>query len=323
MKRKLLIYALFSFFYTSAVAQKTAVIPKAKTKEEQKEARKKMTLEQKIESIAPVDITLPSAKVSLPGESSITSVEDAKKYVSETLPEIGLKVKKKAKKAKEIAKQAAKVFDGKQYHGIGIEKHILKRGSGSRLSYTEFYTSKKNDEIPNPYIKNIFWFDEKKQKVVEALTRERSTNQLMHGPYKEYRGETLLEEGYYYLGTKDGIWAKYDKDFSLIEKKSYDRGFLEGSKITYYDADSTKIKEVMPNWFGKTTGDYFLFHENGTLAEQGQYDNGVKIGKWVEYYDAGNRRKKEMQYGSDCFDTTEPYLVREYDAAGKMIYQKQ
>lgn len=335
-----------------AIAQEP-VIPKAKTKEEKKAERKKMTLEERIEDMAPIDVSLPKASVNLPNNKKISSVEDAKKivtdtkiptaeeakkyisdtkvssveeakkFVNETLPDLGIKAKKKVKKAKELAKEAAKVFDGKQYEGITVEKKVLKRGSGTRLRYTEFYVSKKNTETPNPYIKSIYWFDEKRQRVVEALIRDRATNKLMHGPYKDYLGEVLVEEGYYYLGTKHGIWAKYDKDFNLSDKTTFNKGFLDGSVISFYDLDSTKIKEVIPNWYGKQSGEYFMFHENGTLAIQGQMDNGVKVGKWVEYYATGNRRKKEMQYGLDCFDTMEAYVIREYDESGKMTYEKK
>lgn len=307
---------------TASFAQ-TPVIPKAKTKAEKKAERKGMTLEEKIESIAPVDVTLPSASLNLPGNNEVSSVEDAKKFVSETLPDLGLKVKRETKKAKDLAKKAANVFDGKKYDDIAVEKQIVRRGSGSRMRYTELYTSKKNDQQPDPYVRNVFWFEEKRQRVVEALARDRQRNLLMHGPYKEYRGEDLVEEGYYYLGTKHGRWVTYGADGTVLAKSTYNKGFLANSVITYHDTDSTKIKEVIPNWYGKQTGEYFIFHEGGTLAVQGQLDNGVKVGKWIEYYPTGNRRKKETQYGGDCYDTAESYIVREYDESGKMTYQKQ
>jgi antitoxin component YwqK of YwqJK toxin-antitoxin module len=315
---------LFVIFYCfSFIVVEAQVIPRAKTKAEKKAERKGMTLAEKIESIAPVDVMLPSAKVNLPGDNDISSVEDAKKFVSETLPDIGIKVKRKAKKTKELAKSAVNLFDGKKYDGIAVDKQVVRKGSGNRMRYTELYTSKKNDQSPDPYVKSVFWFEQKRQRVVEALARNREANLLMHGPYKEYRGETLVEEGYYYLGTKHGRWVTYDGNGDVLSKSTYSKGFLGNSTITYYGTDSTKIKEVIPNWYGKQTGDYFIFHEAGTLAIQGQLDNGVKIGKWIEYYPTGNRRKKETQHGGDCFDDMEPYVIREYDESGKMTYQKK
>lgn len=314
---------LFLLLCVNASFAQTPVIPKAKTKAEKKAERKGMTLEQKIESFAPVDVTLPSFNAKLPGGTEVSSVEDAKKFVSETLPDLGLKVKRKTRKVKGIAQNAVDVFDGKKYDDIAVEKQIVRRGSGSRMRYTELYTSKKNDQQPNPYVRNVFWFEAKRQRVVEALARDRDRNLLLHGPYKEFLGEQLIEEGYYYLGTKNGRWITYGTDGTVLSKSTYNKGFLANSDITYYDADSTKIKEVIPNWYGKQTGDYYIFHEGGTLAVQGQLDNGVKTGKWIEYYPTGNRRKKEIQYGKDCFDTAQAYVVREYDESGKMTYQKE
>lgn len=318
----ILLFVAHCFLFMVVNAQ-TPVIPKAKTREAKKAERKGMTLEQKIESMAPVDITLPSASLNLPGNNKVSNVEDAKKFVSETLPDIGLKVKRQAKDAKALAKQAVAVFDGKKYDGVAVEKQIIRRGSGSRMRYTELYTSKKNDQQPNPYVRSIFWFEPKRQRVVEALARNREQNLLLHGPYKEFRGEDLIEEGYYYLGTRHGRWVTYGTDGTILSKSTYSKGFLANSVITYYDADSTKIREIIPNWYGKQTGDYFIFHEGGTLAVQGQLDNGVKVGKWIEYYPTGNRRKKETQYGGNCFDTTAAYVIREYDESGKLTYQKQ
>ncbi|MDP5120617.1 MAG: hypothetical protein NWQ46_03395 [Spirosomaceae bacterium] len=326
LSRSMIIKIAFNFLlvtFSLITFAQTPVIPKAKTKAEKKAERKGMTLAEKIESIAPVDVTLPSARVNLPGDNDISSVEDAKKFVSETLPDIGLKVKRKTKKAKELAKGTINKFDGKKFDGIAVDKHIVRKGSGSRMRYTELYTSKKNSQEPDPYVRSVFWFEQKRQRVVEALARNRDANLLMHGPYKEYRGEALVEEGFYYLGTKHGRWVTYDGNGEVLTKSTYNKGFLSNSTITYYGSDSTKIKEVIPNWYGKQTGDYYIFHEGGTLAVQGQLDNGVKVGKWVEYYSTGNRRKKEMQYGSNCFDDMEAYVIREYDEGGKITYKKE
>jgi hypothetical protein len=297
------------------------VIPKAKTKAQQKADRKKMTLEQKIENTLPIDVTLPKASVKLPGDNNISSVEDAKKFMNETLPSMGSDLKAKSKKAKKALEKAKlEVFDGKSYEKIAIEKRIYKRGSGSRLQFQEFYILKVHQK-PNPYHRTLFWYDEKNKKIVEAVSRDLKTNRLMHGPFKEYRGETLVTEGFYYLGAKNGRWVEYDKDFNLINKEKYVKGFYEESEISYYDADSSKIKEVIPKLYGKVTGNYWSFFEDGTLEFEGKYDDGIKIGKWVEYYPGGNRRKKETQYQNNIFEGIEPYTLREYDAGGKLIFE--
>ncbi|MCP9764934.1 toxin-antitoxin system YwqK family antitoxin [Lacihabitans soyangensis] len=318
MKRILFLYILLLGYVSHAIAQD--IIPKPKTKAERKAERKKMTLEERIEDVVPLDVNLPKANVNLPGDNKISSVEDAKKFLNETIPNLSSDVKAKSKKAKKaLAKAKAEVFDGKSFEKIAIDKRVFKRGSGSRLVYQEFYVLKTYQK-PSPYHRTLTWFDDKNKKFVEALTRDTKTNVLLHGPFKEYRGETLVREGFYYLGAKHGRWLEYDKDFNLLNKEYYDKGFYKESEITFYDADSIKIKEITPKIYGKITGAYWKFYEDGTTAEEGHFDEGKKVGRWVEFYPGGNRRKKVTQYPKDIFDNSEPFVMQEYSADGKLIY---
>lgn len=307
------------FFSMQAAAQD--VVPKAKTREQRKAERKKMTLEQKIEDTLPVDVSLPGASLNTPGGQKISSLEEARKYVNETVPDYSKSVKERTKKtAKILKKQEAKLFDGKSYKGIAVEKRILKRRSS--LLYQEFYVLKEYKDPP-PYHRTFTWFDEKNKRLSEVLSRDPKTNSLLHGPYREYRGENLVKEGHYYMGVKDGRWLQYDKNFILLDKETYNKGFYEESDISYYGGDSTQIREVVPIRFGKISGNYYRFFENGTLAEEGRYDDGKKIGKWVEYYEGGNRRKKEIQYPVNYFDETEPFTLVEYDEKGKVTFENR
>lgn len=318
MRMRISAIIMIIFFSLQAIGQD--VVPKAKTKEQRKAERKKMTLEQRIEDALPVDVSLPSASLNAPGNQKISSLEDARKYVNETVPDYGRSVKERTKKAaKNLKKQEAKLFDGKNYKGIAVEKRILKRRSSSQL-YQEFYVLKEHRD-PLPYHRTFTWFDEKNKRFAEVLSRDPKTNSLLHGPYREYRGDNLVKEGYYYLGVKDGRWLQYDKDFVLLDKENYKEGFYEESRISYYEAG--KIREVIPVRFGKISGNYYRFFENGTLAEEGRYDDGKKIGKWVEYYEGGNRRKKEVQHPVNYFDETEPYTLIEYDDKGKITFENK
>ena len=297
------------------------VVPKAKTKAERKAERKKMTLEQKIEEVLPVDVSLPSASLNAPGSQKISSLEDARKYVNETVPDYAKSVKERTKKrAGLLKKKETGVFDGKNYKGIAVEKRILKRRSS--LLYQEFYVVKEHKDPP-PYHRTFAWYDEKNNRLSEVLSRDPKTNSLLHGPYREYRGENLVKEGFYYMGVKDGRWLQYDKNFILIDKENYIKGYYEESRISYYDGDSTRIREVVPVRFGKTSGNYYRFYENGTLAEEGRYDDNKKIGKWIEYYEGGNRRKKEIQYPVNYFDEAQPFTLVEYDEKGKITYENR
>ena len=156
-------------FFGLNIAQAQDIIPKAKTKAERKAERKEMTLEERIEDALPVDIGLPSASANLPGGKKITSVEEAKKYVNETVAGAGAKSKKVRaeikKKKKAFDEARAKIFDGKKYEGIAVEKQIYKRGTGSRMKYMEFYTLE-DFQSPGLYAKSVFWYDTRRKRVV-------------------------------------------------------------------------------------------------------------------------------------------------------------
>ncbi len=301
-----------------AQAQTPQAVPQAKRKGDK--GYKKETIQEKLDRL-PVGVTTPKASASLPGGNNISSVDDAKKFATETLPDLGLKIKKTFKDVKKELNGLKREFNGRDYEGIKVEKQLIRQGSGNSLTFFEFYTLKEFTQ-PNPYNRHLFWYDHKANRIVEGIGRDRETNDLMHGPYKKYLGDLIVEEGWYYLGTKDGRWESYDKNYNLLNKEYYERGFYRDSEITYYDEKQAKIKEIKPKNFGKVTGEYFSFNESGTLAEQGFMDDSLKVGKWVEYYPTGNRRKKETQFGKDCYDNTfESYTLYEYDEKGKITFE--
>ena len=301
-----------------ANAQTSDAVPKAKRKGD--EGYKKETIQQKLDKL-PVGITTPKASASLPGGNNISSLDDAKKFATETLPDLGLKLKKTLKDVKKEIKSLKKEFNGRDFEGIKVEKQLIRQGTGNNMTFLEFYTLKEFTQ-PNSYNRHLFWYDRKANRIVEGIGRDRATNDLMHGPYKKYLGDLVVEEGWYYLGAKDGRWELYDKNYNLLNKEYYERGFYQDSEISFYDERQIKIKDVKPKFYGKVTGEYLKFNESGTLAEQGMMDDSVKIGRWVEYYPTGYRRKKEIQYGKDCYDTAfESYIVYEYDEKGKITFE--
>jgi antitoxin component YwqK of YwqJK toxin-antitoxin module len=316
--QKIYSYSIISLFVLMLFSEAIAQVPQAKKKGDKD--YKKETIQEKLDKL-PVGVTTPKASASLPGGNDISSIDDAKKFATETLPDLGLKIKKTFKDVKKEIKGLKKEFNGRDYEGIKVEKQLIRQGSGNSLTFFEFYTLKDFTQ-PNPYARRLYWFDRKANRIVEGIGRDRETNSLMHGPYKKYLGDLVVEEGWYYLGTKDGRWELYDKNYNLLNKEYYERGFYQDSEISYYDEKQAKIKEVKPKNYGKVTGEYFFFNESGTLAEQGMMDDSVKVGKWVEYYPTGNRRKKEMQYGKDCYDDTfESYTLYEYDEKGKITFE--
>lgn len=243
-------------------------------------------------------------------------------FKAETLPDLGLKVKKIKEDLKE------KLRNKNEYEGIKIEKRIAQYGNGNKLTMEEFNVLNDDAEI-SMYAREIRWFDFKMQRTSTAVIKNMEEAAILHGPYKKYIGEDLVEEGFFYLGTKHGRWARYgkefDNDFVLLDKTTYKKGYLANSKITYYDTDNKKLKEVMPMNMGKQSGEYVEYYASGNLKTEGHFDDGRQTGKWIEYHEFGKtngRRKKETMHGKDKFDTEfESFIIREFDNNGQLTFE--
>lgn len=241
----------------------------------------------------------------------------------ETIPDLGLRVKeyKSQKKDRKLKKEKAKLAKV-QYEGIPMQSMSVKYGSGDRATVEYFHVLKEYKPI-NPYIRatETRWYDKKSKKLSSAVIKEKEQALPLHGSYKKYTGENLMEEGYYYMGAKDGRWVKYDAKYNLIDKVVWNRGFPAESRIAYYDSAHTQIMEVVPVVFGKVEGEYMKFYKEGQLMQNGKYDNGQKVGRWVEYYQFRRQRKKEIQYPKTAWEEEfEPFVLREWDDKGKLLY---
>ena len=260
----------------------------------------------------------------LPTLSSLKDQKDA--YLSGIVPDLGLKVKQlKKKKADRKAKHK---LSKTEYEDLSMIKAYTKLGSGDRTIVEEFFVLRDNDAAkPFPYVREVYRYYPKTNRVTSSIVRDEGTGILLHGPYKRYQNGDLTEEGYYYAGMKDGRWEKYDSKFMLTDKTYWLRGVPAESRLTYYDSTHHKIKEIVPIEYGKVKGTYLAFYENGLLAEEGKYENGVKVGRWTEFYpiSPGGRRmrRKLTQYASNQWDTEfDPFVITEWDEKGKVTYQR-
>lgn len=240
--------------------------------------------------------------------------------VTETLPDLGLKIKQAKKEHTERRKKIKQSLT--EYEGIAIEEASTKFGSGER-TIIEKFTVLKQYRQPSIYVRDIHWYDAKGQRVSSSVIKDKEQAHILHGPYKRYQNGNLVEEGFYYMGAKDGRWEKYDVNFMLLDKTKFHRGFPAESQIIYFDSAHTKIKEVLPKEHGRLHGNYWAFYEGGQLAAEGRYDHGVKVGRWTEYYQFQRRKKKITQYGRDRWEEDfEPYVLSEWDDKGKLIYER-
>jgi len=209
-----------------------------------------------------------------------------------------------------------------EYYGYKTKKGFTRTGYGDNVTVEIFYFLKEWVE-PDPYVPEIYWFDFRRKRIRNTGTIDKKYGRILHGPYKKIKGDQIIEEGIFYVGTKHGRWTKYDNNDILVEKQKYYRGWPKESMVKYYDEDRKKLKEVIPVIYGEKEGDYYYFHENGEIAVKGQFKYGEKVGKWTEYYDALRRAKKQIQYKEDPYDATFiPYVLKEWNRRGELTYEK-
>jgi antitoxin component YwqK of YwqJK toxin-antitoxin module len=209
-----------------------------------------------------------------------------------------------------------------EFYGYKTKKGFTRTGYGDNVTVEIFYFLKEWVE-PDPYVPEIYWFDFRRKRIRNTGTIDKKYGRILHGPYKKIKGDQIIEEGIFYVGTKHGRWTKYDNNDILVEKQKYYRGWPKESMVKYYDEDRKKLKEVIPVIYGEKEGDYYYFHENGEIAVKGQFKYGEKVGKWTEYYDALRRAKKQIQYKEDPYDATFiPYVLKEWNRRGELTYEK-
>lgn len=220
----------------------------------------------------------------------------------------------------ERAEPKKKKIKKRVYYGLKTKKGFTKVGFGENTTLELFHYLKVYQD-PNPYAQEVYWYDFRRKQIRRSKKINREYGVILHGPYKKMRGEQVLEEGIFYVGTKHGRWMTYDRNDIVTDKRKYYKGWPKESLVKYYDEERTKLKEVVPIVFGKKEGTYFYFFENGDIAVSGNYSNDAKIGKWVEFYPGGGRRKKEIEYPVNPWDTvSKPHILREWNSQGRVVY---
>jgi antitoxin component YwqK of YwqJK toxin-antitoxin module len=210
----------------------------------------------------------------------------------------------------------------KVFYGIKTKKGFTRKGVGDRITYELFYYLKKSEK-PQTFVRDIFWYDYTRREIRKTSTFDPTKGVLLHGPYEKRVGETVVEKGIFYKGTRHGRWMRYNsRDSTLLDKDKYYHGWPKESLVSYYDPTERKrMKEMTPIEFGEKEGFYYFFHENGQLAVQGEYQWDEKVGDWTEFY-ANGKRKKIIAYPKEPFDeSVQPYVKAEWNDKGKEIYR--
>lgn len=209
------------------------------------------------------------------------------------------------------------------YYGVKTKKGFTRTGFGENV-VVELFNYLKEYEEPDQYVRDIYWYNFKRKRIVSSRNIDKEYAGILHGPYQKVLGDQVLEEGFFYKGTKHGRWVELNKSDILLNKEKYYKGWPRESKIAYWDTERTKLKEVIPIEYGEREGYYYAFHENGQVAVMGEYKFDGKVGVWREYYPVRNRRKREVEYGPDPFDKNfSPYILREWNDKGELIYDRE
>lgn len=223
----------------------------------------------------------------------------------------------------DIPKKKKKVKK-KVYYGLKTKRGYTRKGSGERITYEIFFYLKAHNEPIDPYIREYYWFDAKTRRIKTSKKVDPKYGFVLHGPYKKTQGDVVLEEGIFYKGMKHGRWMTYNKDGTLLDKRKFIKGWPKHSLVSYWDRTREKLKEITPIVYDRKEGGYFVFHDNGAVAVSGQYKFGERVGLWREYYKFRRKIKKEIRYPDNPFDKDfAPYIVREWDPDGKLIYENK
>ena len=221
---------------------------------------------------------------------------------------------------KEVKKKEKKV-NKKVFFGIKTKRGFTKTGFGNRQVVELFHYLKDKDYAgPDDYIQEFYYYDFKKKRIVNSTRVDREYAGVLHGHYVKKMEDQILEEGYFYKGTKHGRWVEYNSHDILQDKRKYWKGWAKESLMSYYDYDKTILKEVIPVHYGERNGSYYAFHRNGETAVTGQYKFGNKVGVWREYYE-NKRLKREVIYPEDPFNfKAEPIISKEWGENGQILY---
>lgn len=244
-------------------------------------------------------------------------IEDSAAYVKPIMElNPGEVEEKKSKGNKKEKKRKKNIF-----HGIKSKKRVTKVVKGKTITYEHFYVLKSYRK-PSQFVDKIYYYNEEKRRI-EYTTPEKYEPDFgmpLHGSYKKYKQGAIIEQGGFYLGTKDIRWEKFDMNGNLVDKTKWYKGFPKEAKIVYFDQEQKKIKEVIPYHHGEKHGTYLLYYPSGKIKERGIYVHNKKIKIWMEYYDRGGRqnRMRETVYPNNPFKYDKPPLVRrEWDKSGK------
>lgn len=206
------------------------------------------------------------------------------------------------------------------YYGIKTKKGYTRTVRGSTVIIEEFNYIK-DDQSIDPFVRDIYWYSFKRKQIIKSRKVDEKYGVLLHGPYRKYANEMIIEEGIFFRGMKHGRWTTHDRNDILQDKEKYYKGWPKESLVQYWDKDRKSLKEIIPVEYGEREGNYYYFHEDGSIGAYGEYQFDKKVGIWTEYYPGTRRPKRQIRYPDDPFDGDfKAFIMKEWDENGRVIY---
>lgn len=149
------------------------------------------------------------------------------------------------------------------------------------------------------------------------------SNNQREGLWKFYnpKTNTLLADGSFEAGKRNGTWTKYFSNGRRGETTEYRDGKLFGPAL-YFDSEGALKKQMIfqdsvlvgkyIEFFGKAGNPGYI--DPTQVQVEGQYENGKRSGQWVTFYELGELAAREF-YINGLREG--PYL--EYDPEGGII----
>lgn len=262
-----------------------------------------------------------------------------KRQVLETdsIPEIDLDteedellgIKKKHKKKKRKKKKR----DKKRWFGYTTKKtYVRNRKRRLELEIVRYLPEWPDmEQDKDKYVQELYYYDAKRRRVradkrgkIMARKRKGEKLYLLHGLYRKQINKRIRVRGFYFMGMKHNTWETFNRDYILLTKEKYTKGWRKDSKISYYDGNGQKIKEVIPMHHKTKHGMYYFFYDNGRIAIKGEYQYDQKVKRWSYYYKRGNRKKMEQYptrfYQKQYDDRETPFDLYRWNTRGQQTY---
>jgi len=227
-------------------------------------------------------------------------------------------------KEKEEKKAKKKKAKKNIWFGLKTKKGYTRREIRDTQIF-EFFNYTDASRTPDPYIRDIYWFDTS-ERTIKKEDYLVGKGYLLHGPYERVINEEVVEKGMYYYGTKHKTWMLFDSENVLQDKNHFTEGWPRESRIKYHNRTTKVIEEIIPVQYSLEEGNYYYFYEDSQVAVTGEYEFGEKVGLWTEYWDNNNTkaiRKREVQYQEQAYTKNfRPYIRAEWDKDGNLVYRK-